>query len=141
PSSAFIFPTGQALSRATYAATFARWGTTYGAGDGSTTFNAPDKTGRVSAMKEASATRLTTAVGGIDGATMGSAAGGQSQTLTLAQLPTGITSANASQAISVSGTNATALKSSGPADNFGSIAGSGQRDNITQGVTITTTGN
>ena len=38
---------------------FAIMGTTYGGGDGSTTFNLPDKTGRVSAMKEASATRLT----------------------------------------------------------------------------------
>jgi microcystin-dependent protein len=59
PNSSFIFPAGQAVSRTTYAAAFARWGTTYGVGDGSTTFNVPDKTGRVSAMKEASATRLT----------------------------------------------------------------------------------
>ena len=101
PNSAFAFPIGQAISRTTYAALFAIMGTTYGVGDGSTTFNLPDKTGRVSAMKEATGTRLTTAIGGVDGGTMGSAAGGQSQTLSLAQLPTGITSANASQAISV----------------------------------------
>lgn len=33
---------GQAVSRATYARLFARYGTIYGAGDGSTTFNMPD---------------------------------------------------------------------------------------------------
>jgi len=33
---------GQAVSRATYAALFAAIGTTYGVGDGSTTFNVPD---------------------------------------------------------------------------------------------------
>lgn len=105
PNSAFAFPIGQAISRTTYAALFAIMGTTYGVGDGSTTFNLPDKTGRVSAMKEATGTRLTTAVGGVDGGTMGSAAGGQSQTLTLAQLPTGITSRNASQSITVNATS------------------------------------
>ena len=36
---------GRLLSRTTYATYFARVGTTYGAGDGSTTFNAPDRRG------------------------------------------------------------------------------------------------
>lgn len=101
PNSNFAFPAGQAISRTTYAALFALIGITYGGGDGSTTFNLPDKTGRVSAMKEAVATRLTTAGSGVDGATLGAAGGLQTETLTLAQLPTGITSANAAQAISV----------------------------------------
>jgi microcystin-dependent protein len=87
PNSSFIFPQGQSISRTTYAAAFARWGTKFGAGDGSTTFNVPDKTGRVSAMMEAVGTRLTTAVSGVDGGTMGSAAGGQAQTLLTANLP------------------------------------------------------
>jgi len=89
PNSAFAFPIGQAISRTTYATLFAIMGTTYGVGDGSTTFNLPDKTGRVSAMKEATATRLTnTGTGnvGIDGGTMG-ATGGGSQTLLTANLP------------------------------------------------------
>jgi microcystin-dependent protein len=67
-------------------ALFAIMSTTYGAGDGSTTFNLPDKTGRVSAMKKAVGTRLTTAGVGIDGGTIG-AAGGGSQTLLTANLP------------------------------------------------------
>lgn len=37
---------GQAISRATYAALFANVGTLYGAGDGSTTFNLPNMSGR-----------------------------------------------------------------------------------------------
>lgn len=65
PNSSFVFPTGQAISRTTYSAMFAAMGTTYGTGDGSTTFNLPDKTGRVSAMLEASATRLTSGFFGV----------------------------------------------------------------------------
>ena len=38
---------GQAVSRTTYAALYAVIGTTYGVGDGSTTFNVPDLQGRV----------------------------------------------------------------------------------------------
>ncbi len=43
---------GQAVSRTTYAALFNAIGTTYGAGDGSTTFNVPDLRGRVPAGKD-----------------------------------------------------------------------------------------
>lgn len=43
---------GQAVSRTTYAALFAVVGTTYGIGDGSTTFNLPDLRGRVIAGKD-----------------------------------------------------------------------------------------
>ena len=49
PNSAFAFPTGQAISRTTYAPLFSLFSTTYGSGDGSTTFNLPDKRGRISA--------------------------------------------------------------------------------------------
>jgi microcystin-dependent protein len=48
PNSCFIFPAGQALSRTTYATLFGQMGTQYGSGDGSTTFNVPDKRGRLS---------------------------------------------------------------------------------------------
>jgi microcystin-dependent protein len=40
--SGFLECNGQAVSRSTYAALFAIVGTTYGAGDGSSTFNVPD---------------------------------------------------------------------------------------------------
>lgn len=41
----FLKCSGQAVSRTTYAKLFAEIGTTYGAGDGSTTFNLPDLRG------------------------------------------------------------------------------------------------
>jgi microcystin-dependent protein len=61
-------------------------GTTYGAGDGSTTFNVPDKTGRASVMKEASATRLTSTFFGGNSTVLGAVGGSESHTLTSAQL-------------------------------------------------------
>jgi microcystin-dependent protein len=86
PNSAFAFPAGQAISRTTYSTLFGIMGTTYGTGDGSTTFNLPDKTGRVSAMKEASASRLTSTYFGGNSANMGATGGSESHTLTTAQL-------------------------------------------------------
>jgi hypothetical protein len=53
PNSSFVLPFGQAISRTAYTAYFAMVGTTYGVGDGSTTFNVIDKRGRVSAGKDA----------------------------------------------------------------------------------------
>lgn len=43
--SGFLKANGAAISRSTYSALFAKIGTTYGAGDGSTTFNLPDLRG------------------------------------------------------------------------------------------------
>jgi len=87
PNSSFAFPAGQAISRAAYASLFALIGTTYGSGDGTSTFNLPDKTGRVSAMQEASATRLTTTYFGSDSTKLGDVGGGENETLVTANLP------------------------------------------------------
>jgi microcystin-dependent protein len=92
PNSSFALAKGQPVSRTTYATLFSLFGTTYGSGDGSTTFNLPDKTGRVSAMQEATATRLTSTYFGGNSTALGAVGGGESQTLTLGQLPTGIAS-------------------------------------------------
>ena len=56
---------GSAVSRTTYAALFAAIGTTYGAGDGSTTFNLPAAGDRVIAGKGSTKTTL----GGTGGST------------------------------------------------------------------------
>ena len=48
----YLWADGQAVSRATYADLFAAIGTTYGIGDGATTFNVPDLRGRVMAGYE-----------------------------------------------------------------------------------------
>jgi len=87
PNSSFVFPVGQAISRVTYAALFSQMGTTYGPGDGSTTFNLPDKTGRVSAMKEAVATRLTSGYFGGNSTVMGAVGGNESHLLTTGEMP------------------------------------------------------
>lgn len=47
PDGPFLACDASAVSRTTYAALFALLGTTWGAGDGSTTFNLPDARGRV----------------------------------------------------------------------------------------------
>jgi len=82
---------GQAISRTTYADLFAVLSTTYGAGDGSTTFAVPDLRGRIPGGKDnmggTAASRLTTAGAGVDGATLGAAGGTQTHALSTAQLP------------------------------------------------------
>jgi microcystin-dependent protein len=91
PSGNWLFAYGQAISRATYAQLFALLGTTYGVGDGSTTFNLPDKRGRVTAGKDdmggTSANRLTNQSGGLDGDVLGANGGNEVHTLTRAQMP------------------------------------------------------
>lgn len=86
----WLFCYGQAVSRTTYAALFAAIGTTYGVGDGTTTFNLPDLRGRVIAgqddMGGTSANRLTNQTGGLDGDTLGATGGAETHTLTEAQL-------------------------------------------------------
>jgi microcystin-dependent protein len=76
---------GQAISRSTYALLFAIIGTAYGVGDGTTTFNLPDKRGRVSVgvdnMGGSAANRITNAVCGITGTTQGAAGGDQNTQL------------------------------------------------------------
>lgn len=81
---------GQAISRTTYASLFSAISTTYGSGDGSSTFNLPDLRGRVAAGKDnmggSSANRLTDADDGLDGDTLGDTGGGETQTLVTANL-------------------------------------------------------
>jgi microcystin-dependent protein len=94
PNSAFVLPYGQAISRTTYAAYFALVGTTYGVGDGTTTFNVIDKRGRVSAGKDdmggSAASRIgsvATDSGTIVGTTLGSNGGSATHALSVAELP------------------------------------------------------
>ena len=87
----FLMCYGQAVSRTTYAALFATIGTTFGAGDGSTTFNVPDCRGRTIAgvdnMGGTAASRRTSGGSGVDGATLGAVGGAETHTLTTAQIP------------------------------------------------------
>lgn len=81
---------GQEVARVgNYALLFAAIGTTYGVGDGATTFNVPDLRGRVAAGKDnmggSAASRMTAAT--VNGATLGAAGGGETHTLTAGQAP------------------------------------------------------
>ena len=71
---------GQAVSRTAYANLFAVVGTTYGTGDGSTTFNLPDLRGRTPFGKDnmggTTASRVTSS-SGITGTTLGASGGNQ----------------------------------------------------------------
>lgn len=70
--------TGQAVSRTTYSGLFALLGTSYGAGNGTTTFNIPDYRGRTLVGHDASQTEFDV---------LGEAGGAKTHTLTTAQMP------------------------------------------------------
>jgi microcystin-dependent protein len=76
---------GQAVSRSTYADLFALYGTTYGVGDGSTTFNLPDDRGRVAVgldnMGGSDAGRLSVSN------TLGGTGGAETVTLSSTEMP------------------------------------------------------
>ena len=80
PASApFLWCNGAAVSRTTYANLFNVIGTTYGSGDGSTTFNVPDTRGR---------TIINQGTGsGLTERTIGHKGGAERHVLTLDQLP------------------------------------------------------
>ena len=71
----FMFADGSAISRTEYSTLFAILGTTYGARDGSTTFNLPDKREAVTIMK------------GTTYATLGASVGANSKAIAKANLP------------------------------------------------------
>lgn len=85
----YLWANGAAVSRTTYAELFAVYGTTYGVGDGSTTFNLPNYKGRSLFGKDdmggTSAAGLLSSTYGPDGATLGATGGAESVTLSSAQ--------------------------------------------------------
>lgn len=87
----WLMCSGQAVSRTTYATLFNAIGTTYGAGNGTTTFNLPDLRGRVIAgvdnMGGTQGNRITSGGSGINGTTLGASGGAETHTLTTAQMP------------------------------------------------------
>ena len=115
---------GTEVSRATFAALFSVVGTTYGIGDGGTTFNLPDLRGRVVAGKDdmggVAANRITVAESGITGTTLGDAGGAESHALITAELAshthTGTTPSGGAHAHSVpSSENSATFGSNGTA--------------------------
>lgn len=83
---------GQAVSRTTHATLFAVISTTYGTGNGSTTFNLPDLRGRIPLgldnMGGSTASRITSAsTNGANSTTLGGAGGSETHTLDISQMP------------------------------------------------------
>jgi microcystin-dependent protein len=88
--SGWLFCDGSAVSRTTYAALFTAIGTSYGSGNGSTTFNVPDSRGRVTVGRDnmggSSASRMTSTTMSPNGTTLGATGGTETHALTPAQL-------------------------------------------------------
>jgi microcystin-dependent protein len=142
---------GQAVSRTTYATAFAVLGTTWGAGDGSTTFNLPDLRGRGMFGKDnmggVAASRITAGVSGLAGATLGAAGGSQlaqKDTITSTAATTSTVTETAHTHVQtigqgaaggVAGWNITATGTAGPS----SLSTIGAKTGITVGSTTTVT--
>ena len=90
--SGWLLAYGQAVTVASYGDLYAAIGSAYNTGgEASGTFRVPDLRGRVVAgqddMGGTSANRLTGQTGGLDGDTLGASGGTETQTLSIAQLP------------------------------------------------------
>lgn len=77
--SGWLLCDGTAVSRTTYAALFAVLSTSYGAGDGSTTFNVPNLKGNVPVGRDATQTEFDV---------LGETGGAKTHKLTIAEMPT-----------------------------------------------------
>lgn len=118
---------GQAVSRATYATLFANLGTVYGVGDGTTTFNLPDKRGRVSVgigSDSSTGGRITAATSA--SITLGGAFGAETQTLDVTQMPSHSHGVSCSESLGTYGdTSLRVAITSGTAQNFPNIQSTG----------------
>lgn len=102
----FLLCDGSTVSRTTYADLFAVTSTTYGVGDGSTTFNLPDLQGSIPVGRDAGQTEFDT---------LGETGGAKTHTLTEAEMP--------------AHTHGTAARFNGGTGSFENIAGSGSATN------------
>jgi microcystin-dependent protein/cytoskeletal protein CcmA (bactofilin family) len=129
PAGGWLFCNGAAINRTTYANLFAVIGTTYGVGDGSTTFNVPDLRSRVP---------IGTGTGtGLSTYALGATGGEESHTLTVAEMPAhshNITDPGHSHS-GVPNQASTALNGANNSTNNGGNTGA-----VTTGITIDNTG-
>jgi microcystin-dependent protein len=142
PNSSFVLPYGQAISRTTYATLFSLLGTTYGAGDGSTTFNIPDLRGRVVAGKDdmggSAASRLSSTTITSGGATtLGGTGGAETKALSTSNLPPYTPSGSISGSLTALSSRQRSPATSGAIDSGALSAGiNGGTDLGTQGISI-----
>lgn len=111
PNSNFILPAGQCISTTTFATYWALLGSPAPGGCGAGTFAVMDLRARIPVgldnLNGTAASRMTSSANGcgVTFTTIGVVCGNQGQTLTLAQLPSGLVVANGSQSITVTGPN------------------------------------
>lgn len=125
PPTNWLVCDGRAVSRTTYAELFKVIGISYGAGDGSTTFNLPNKKGKVSVGLDANDTDFNT---------IGKTGGEKEHTLTIDEMPShshGInTRYNADEgAYNVRGANSTGTETNGAVQTSG-VGGSQPHNNL-----------
>jgi len=114
---------GAAVSRTVYAALFALLGTTYGAGDGSSTFNLPNSTDRMN-------------IGAGNLYNLGSTGGSPNTTLSTTNLPSHNHSASVTDPGHFHGVPGTYTAAGTPSGNFSAFNGS----SVTQNTNTATTG-
>ncbi|MCO6445181.1 MAG: tail fiber protein [Anaerolineae bacterium] len=130
----WLFCYGQDVSRTTYAALFTAISTTYGVGDGSTTFNVPDLRGRVVAGKDdmggTSANRLTDQSGGLNGDTLGDTGGAETHTLVIDEMPAHTHTLSANAILNGGGAGFGDFNTPSTNKSTGSAGGGGAHNNV-----------
>lgn len=134
----WLFCYGQAVSRTTYSKLFAKIGTAHGVGDGSTTFNLPDKRGRASFGKDdmggSSADRLTDQSGGIDGDTLGDTGGAETHQLVTSEMPAHTHSISGGGDIGQTSSPPGSTWNNSGSETTGSRGGDGAHNNLPPGI-------
>jgi microcystin-dependent protein len=117
---------GAAVSRTSYHELFAVIGTTYGAGDGSTTFNLPNLKGRVPVGRDAAQTEFDA---------LGESGGAKTHTLTTAEIPShshGLTQTY----VTAGGVGVAAITYTATSSNTGPSGGGGAHNNLQPYLTL-----
>lgn len=108
---------GSAVSRTTYAALFSAIGTTWGAGDGSTTFNLPDLRGRAPIGAGQGS--------GLTNRTLGATGGAETHTLATGEIPSHTHGLSAGSAVIVTGAGGSWQNQGGSDGSGASISNAG----------------
>lgn len=128
PSGGWLPCDGSAVSRATYSALFTAISTTWGAGDGSTTFNVPDFRRRTAVGSGGTGT-------GVLGNAAGNTGGAETVTLSITEMPAH-THAN-QQGLSASSTGGTVQGAGEALSTSGSTGGGGAHNNMQPSAVVT----
>lgn len=123
PSADYLICDGAAISRSTYSDLFSLIGTTYGSGDGSTTFNLPNMKGRVPVGRDS---------GDAPFDTLGETGGAKTHTLDISEIPSHTHSINRNETTSTSTGSFNRLGGGASGSNDTNAAGGGGAHNNLQ---------